>query len=101
MLKSLDTVNYCPISSGKSYSDEFDGQNCWISSEVRNVLNLLVELRPSEAFLKIDGFYENDTPLMVAIEYLLGHFHEVQKLTIQREAGLGSLSRLAHFEIEK
>lgn len=88
----LKEVTYSPLSQNKSYKANFDGGFCSVKSE--NDLGLKARVVMTGPVLKMTDVISNgDTHsfAMVALEYLLGHFPELQ--LVELETSLENLGK--------
>lgn len=89
---NLQTLNYRPLSSHSNFTAESSGNEVRINDEHGNSLHLSCVTVNDQLKIEItrNDFFFNDDALLIAVEYVLSHHLELQKISIAGFKGIGS-----------
>lgn len=89
---NLQTISYRPLSSHSNFIAESFGNDVKVKDDNGNSLHLSCVTVNDELKMELrrNNFFLNDDALMVAVEYVLSHHPELQKICITGFQGVGS-----------
>lgn len=99
----VEKLSYQPAYDGVNYKVEFDGKLCRVESADHDTLVANVEKMDDTLRLAINPFEQHKNPsqlLAVALDYLLGHQPEIQKVTVGATSDLLNHPYLKQFQRE-